>query len=73
MVEERGFSVHVLYTGISNIKFPLEKYDPKIIGVRVKVVTDLVKHIQPSDDSMFITEIIDIGGVDLNDRGMIKI
>lgn len=71
IVEKEGYSIHVLYVGISS-KMPLAEYSPKTIGVRIKDPQYDYKNKKESKYSI-VTEIIDIGGVDNDDVGMIKL
>jgi len=69
-------NLHVLYIGFTKFK-PLEVEDSNVIGVRIRdtefnKVTDDINTYRPSDIAI-ITEIIDIGGVDKNGLGEIKI
>lgn len=59
-LETEGYELHVLYKG-TGAKTPAKAYSEKLIGVRVSSITEKV------------TEIIDVGGVDISNRGAINL
>ena len=66
-VSGQGLSLHIIYVGKSQ-KYPLKEYNPAVLGVRVRDANfDFDTH-APSDDA-FITDIIDVGGIDIKNRG----
>lgn len=66
-----GYNIHVLYVGIST-KMPLDSRSDNTIGVRIKDPQFDYKNFTPSKYSI-VTEVIDIGGVDANNFGLIKL
>lgn len=56
----KGYGLHVLYKGAGN-KTPASAYSEKLIGVRVSSIT------------LKVTEIIDVGGIDISNRGAINL
>lgn len=69
-VKALGYRLHPLYNGIG-AKTPLPCYDSKVIGVRIKDA-ELDPSKRPSPGAI-VNEIIDVGGIDEEDRGVIKI
>lgn len=69
-VKALGYRLHPLYNGIG-AKTPLLCYDSKVIGVRIKDA-ELDPAKRPSPGAI-VNEIIDVGGIDEEDRGVIKI
>ena len=63
-----NYSLHVLYVGMGP-KMPLPSYSSTTIGIRI---SDPNWNGAPSSDAV-VKEIIDVGGVDLRDRGIIKL
>lgn len=70
-ISNQGYILHPLYIGMSR-KYPLANYDDHVIGVRIDDSNFDYQHHKPSPNAI-ITEIIDIGGVDLANRGQIDI
>lgn len=70
-VEERGFTLHPIYLSYGN-KMPASSYSPKTIGVRISDPNFDPKSNTPSREAK-ITEIIDVGGMDYRDIGIIKL
>jgi hypothetical protein len=70
IVQKSGYQLHVLYVGLSN-KMPRAGGElSTVIGVRIKDPD--FKDGVPSKHAI-ITEVVDIGGVDEDDMGMIKL
>jgi hypothetical protein len=63
-----NYSLHILYVGMGK-KMPLPEYSSTTIGVRI---TDPNWNGVPSSEAV-VKEIIDVGGVDSRDRGIIKL
>jgi hypothetical protein len=68
-----GYNVHPVWKGVRE-KRPLAQYNPKTIGVRItkgdyEGFTTEIRE----DDAEIVTEIIDVGGVDIDNRGMINL
>jgi hypothetical protein len=69
---KENLSLHVLYVGMGP-KTPLPEYSSTTIGVRVKKMEgESTPQITYDDDSV-ISELIDVGGVDLRDYGVIRL
>jgi hypothetical protein len=66
-----GFNLHPLYVSLGP-KMPLSSYSSKTIGVRISDPEFDQKTGTPSSSAK-ITEIIDVGGVDLRNVGIIKL
>jgi len=65
------YTLHPLYVSLGS-KMPLSSYSSKVIGVRIKDPLFDESTKIPSTDAT-ITEIIDVGGVDVRDMGIIKL
>lgn len=63
-----NYSLHILYVGMGE-KMPLSEYSSTTIGVRI---TDPNWNGSPSSEAV-VKEVIDVGGVDSRDRGIIKL
>ena len=70
-VRDRGYMLHPLYVSMGK-KMPSSAYSPKILGVRIKDPNFDEATSQPSLTAV-ISEIVDVGGVDISDRGVIRI
>lgn len=68
IAKENGYTLHVLYNGLSQ-KMPLPSFSENVIGVRIK---DPNFKNKPSNLAV-VTEIIDLGGIDSEDLGAIKL
>lgn len=66
-VAAENMSIHVLYVGMGP-KMPLPAYSSTTIGVRVKKAEEGLY-----DGGSVITELIDVGGIDARDYGVIKL
>ncbi len=69
------YTLHILYVGYpadASKKMARSAYSPKVIGVRIKDPNFERSNNTPSSAAI-ITEIIDIGGLDINDLGIIKL
>lgn len=64
-----GYELHILYVGLSD-KMPRDKHSDKVIGVRVR--DSDFKNGVPSKHAI-VTEIVDIGGMDVDNVGAIKL
>ena len=68
---KQGYTVHPIYVGAGE-KMPALKYSGTTLGVRVRdekfdPVTKKISTLAT------VTEIIDVGGVDAKDRGMVRL
>jgi hypothetical protein len=69
--EEEGYNLHILYIGLG-AKNPLSKFTPATLGIRIKdPIFDFVRWVASKE--AVVTEIIDVGGVDLKNRGIINL
>jgi len=71
IVQKSGYELHPLYVGISH-KMPRKEYSSNVIGVRIKDTQFSYTDGIPSKYAI-VTEIIDIGGVDVHNLGTIKL
>lgn len=71
LAREKGYNLYPLYLSYGP-KMPALNYSPRTLGVRVKDHLFDSRIGQPSKDAE-ILEIVDVGGVDYKDHGMIKL
>lgn len=73
-VEEQGYVLHPLYIG-TGTKMPYPSgYSGTVIGVRVRdPETNFTGNKYVPSTNAIVTEIIDIGGVDIHNRGVIRL
>ena len=70
-VKERGYNLHPIYI-LANSKMPAASYSTKVLGVRIRDPDFNETNKMPSLKAV-ITEIIDVGGIDVRDVGIIKL
>jgi hypothetical protein len=70
-VAEQNFTLHPLYVSMGS-KMPLSKYSNTTIGVRISDSNFDTTNMKPSPDAR-VTELIDVGGIDARDIGIIKL
>lgn len=68
-----GYDIHTLYVGMGD-KRPRQNYSPNVLGVRVSANQDTMNIFtgEPNENAV-ISEIIDVGGVDIRNYGKIRL
>lgn len=65
---KENYSIHILYVGMSD-KMPLSSFSSTTLGVRIKDN----EWNETASVNAIVTELIDVGGVDVRDVGIIKL
>ncbi len=70
--EGKGYTVHPLYIRWDPSKMPIPRYNDHVLGVRISDEKFNYNTRTPSNDAK-IMEIVDVGGIDFLDHGIIKL
>jgi hypothetical protein len=68
---KQGFSLRILYVSTKDVRDGSGTYDKQCLGVRVRKPDFPV--LGESRDEYFVTEIVEVGGVDVHNRGVINL
>ena len=69
-----GYSLRVMYVGTEDVRKKEWVYDAKCLGIRVRKPDMLIGSLEKTSvEELYIAEIVDVGGVDVRNRGMVRL